>query len=355
MFCSYYIFYPREINQIIKYENNIKEIKLKRLTYVSKEKEQCKICNNDEEHIKFLEKKYTICKSCLTNYLNDIITKRSKDMKDDNLFGLEYYSRRIHLQDKYYIDNDEFIEIRGKNILEELHSKIAKECYNCKHEKNPKSIFTIKCGCRYCSECIDDLLKKLTKDLIILNKYELNNMEKIKCSCNKDINPKDLLLNIKNVDKLKEDAMKRMIKYTKTLCMNCCKEIANFTFPKQNEQSKIISIKKLKIIKIKVENEKNKGLEYYDGEHVMCINCYQKWKNNINNDDKNDKNKGDDEVTERAPNENNKKEEIKDNKKDTNKNINEKKNENEIKCNICDKYHIISKEEKVYCNKCIIL
>ena len=99
-----------------------------------------------------------------------------------------------------------------------------------------------------------------------------------------------------------------MIKYTKTLCMNCCKEIANFTFPKQNEKSKIISIEKLKIIKIKVENVKNKGLDYYDGDHVMCINCYQKWKNNINNDDKNDKNKGDDEVTERAPNENNKKE-----------------------------------------------
>jgi hypothetical protein len=357
LFCSYYIFYPREINQIIKYENNIKEIKIKQLTYVSKEKEHCKICNNDEEHIKFLEKKYTICKSCLTNYLNNIITKRAKDMKDDNLFGLEYYSRRIHLQDKYYIDNDEFIEIRGKNILEELYSKIAKECYNCKHEKNPKSIFTIKCGCSYCSECIDDLLKKLTKDLIILNKYELNNMEKIKCSCNKDINPKDLLLNIKNVDKLKEDAMKRMIKYTKTLCMNCCKEIANFTFPKQNEKSKIISIEKLKIIKIKVENVKNKGLDYYDGDHVMCINCYQKWKNNINNDDKNDKNKGNDEVIVRAPHDNNKKEEIKDNKKDIkkdDKNINEKKNENEIKCNICDKYHIISKES-VSSNECIIL
>ena len=76
-------------------------------------------------------------------------------------------------------------------------------------------------------------------------------MEKIKCSCGKDINPKDLLLNMKNVDKLKSDAIKRMIKYTKTLCMNCCKEIANYT--KQNEKSKIISIEKLKIIKIKVE------------------------------------------------------------------------------------------------------
>ena len=360
LFCSYYIFYPREINQIIGYENNIKEIKLKRLTYVSKEKEQCKICNNDEEHIKFLEKKYTICKSCLTNYLNNIITKRAKDMKDDNLFGLEYYSRRIHLQDKYYIDNDEFIEIRGKNILEELHSKIAKECYNCKKEKNPVSISTIKCGCRYCLECIDDLLKKSTKDLIILNGYELRTMEKIKCSCGKDINPKDLLLNIKNVDKLKGDAMKRMIKYTKTLCMNCCKEIANYKFPEQNEKSKIISIEKLKIIKIKVENEKDKGLEYYDGDHVMCINCYNNWKNNINNDDKNDKNdknKGNDEVSVRAPHNNNEKEEIKDNKKDIkkdDKNINEKKNKNEIKCNICDKYHIISKES-VSSNECIIL
>ena len=77
-----------------------------------------------------------------------------------------------------------------------------------------------------------------------------------------------------------------------------------------------------------------------------------KKENDINNDDKNDKNKGDDEVTERAPNENNKKEEIKDNKK--NKTINEKKNENEIKCNICDKYHIISKES-VSSNECIIL
>ena len=68
-------------------------------------------------------------------------------------------------------------------------------------------------------------------------------------------------------------------------------------------------------------------------------------------------NKGNDEVIVRAPHDNNKKEEIKDNKKDIkkdDKNINEKKNENEIKCNICDKYHIISKES-VSSNECIIL
>ena len=90
-----------------------------------------------------------------------MIQKRAEDIKEDNLFGLEYYTRRIHLQDKYYIDNDEFIEIREKNILEEIYFKLASICSKCKEKVNPlQEIFNLNCDCNYCRKCLEDILNE---------------------------------------------------------------------------------------------------------------------------------------------------------------------------------------------------
>ena len=40
-------------------------------------------------------------------------------------------------------------------------------------------------------------------------------------------------------------------------------------------------IKKFKIIKLKKEGEKNKGIDYIDTEHVICLDCFEK--NKVNN------------------------------------------------------------------------
>ena len=50
---------------------------------------------------------------------------------------------------------------------------------------------------------------------------------------------------------------------------------------KEKEKEKYKEIKKYKIIKIKKEGEKNKGIDYIDIEHVICFDCFEK--NKISN------------------------------------------------------------------------
>ncbi len=354
LFCSYYILYPGNINKIIKYVNNGNEIKNKQLTYLLKNKEQCKICNNEEEHLIFLEKKFKVCNKCLINYLNEIIKKRAEDIKEDNLFGLEYYTRRIHLQDKYYIDNDEFIEIREKNILEEIYFKFPSICSKCKKKVNTlQEIFNLNCDCNYCRKCLEDILNESTKNLKVLNDYELRTFEKTKCSCGKDFDPNYVLQYFGNLNESTTKAQQRMIECTETLCMICCRKIADCQLPKnKNEKCKIYEKEKIKKIQIIKENSRDKGLKYYDGEHIMCMNCFKNWKNNNNNDSNNNNNNNidDEQVTDRTQSENNKNNDKKENdkknvkkddKKDDKKNVKRNDN-NKIKCNICNKIHSVN-------------
>ena len=159
-----------------------------------------------------------------------------------------------------------------------------------------------------------------------------------------------------------------MIEYTKTLCMICCRKIADCKLPKnKNEKCEISGKEKIKIIQIIKENSRGKGLKYYDGEHIMCMNCFKNWKNNNNNDSNNNNNNNidDEQVTDRTQSENNKnndkkendkKDVKKDNKKEDKKNVKRNDN-NKIQCNICNKDHSVNvplTEDGGCCKECNI-
>ena len=112
-FSGYHVVYLNinKNNDIIKEEIKKNKNNIKKLTFILKEKEICKICNTETNQIMFLKKKFICCQKCLNEFMDSIIDKRLKFFEEDSYFGIEYYSRRIKLQNEFYIDNDEIIEV----------------------------------------------------------------------------------------------------------------------------------------------------------------------------------------------------------------------------------------------------
>ena len=71
-----------------------------------------------------------------------------------------------------------------------------------------------------------------------------------------------------------------MIDYVQTLCMLCCKEVAKVT--REGDKRTVSQVEKYKVVRIQQENGNNKGIEYSDVPHVICLSCYEKEKENEN-------------------------------------------------------------------------
>ena len=386
-FSGYVPLYDRNLskNQFLQKKISENKISIKQLTYLLNEKRKCNICNKKTTQLIFLQKKFIICYPCLSKHINEILYKRGVNLLNNKFNGIEYSTKPIHLDDKFYIEEDEFIEIVEKeNIINKLNNTITSICVSCKKLFKINQLSVLKCLCRYCENCLIEKSNSATNNLKILNKYEKKTFSKQFCQCGNLFDIDDATnyrKDIKNIDI--NNAKKRMEIYIKTLCMICLKrlkeynenndnninnnnndnddnnndnndnikinniEIENNEDKKENEEEKKEKNKnknknikeknetsKLYVIKLKKENASGKGLNYSDIDHLMCIDCYYKMKK-IEMDSENNLIEQD--------NDNN-------NKKEKNKKIN---------CNICCKSHYIDsdsneKNNRGCCNNCYI-
>ena len=342
-YSNFNILYSDKINENLKKLIGQYNINITQLTYVKTDETYfCEICEKDTNHIFFLEKKFMVCQNCFTSYVNKILKKRAKNFQKDYYYGIEYYNKPIHLQNDYYIDNYDIIEIFSKNINNILHenlfSKNLNICKSCKKEINLESDNKIQmsCGCTFCNNCFKELLTNATQGKMYLNRYEKETFEKIDCKCGNKFNIDEALTLYHPSEEEINQAKKRMVQYIQSLCYGCLKELAKY-----NESKKSFQILE-KFIKVQIKKEKKDSgykIEYYDGQHIICNSCFKKEKSiKISDIDENDNmNENNNQIEELKENEikisedNN--EERKDNKNDDNKRY------VKINCKICNKVH----------------
>ena len=223
------------------------------------------------------------------------------------------------------------------------------------------------------------MILKLTNGLKILNSFEKKNLGRTFCSSCKGIfsyeDAIDHLKDIKDIDR--EKAIKRMNNYVSTLCLVCgdnLRENRNFNLNNMdtsneniteddnnnnisNKTEKYKMLKNFKKIKIRKENDRNKGIDYVDIDHIICINCFGKGRVNFPYDENkkvSNKKKDKNEKIKNKQNKQNKEdiiniEDFQEYSRDKNKK--EKYyidfEEGECFCFICDKKHFLSENIKI--------
>ena len=320
-FSSYHILYPPDIeNNIFKNTLENDNPKITQLLFPLKENKKCDICFKDTKHLVFLRRKFIVCQPCLSNYITyNILKERKISFVQDKCFGLEYYCRPIHLQDEFYIDDYEYIElIEQKNFLTEICSILR--CGNCEKFKGDKNLdlnltfIKLKCGCLFCSECIENTIKELTDGLGYLLECEIpKHKNAFECSCKKRYSYKDIKEFAENDENLIEEAKKRMNEYIKKDCMICMKDL----------------IHEDKIKKIKMRKDT------FIPDHFMCKECYNKCfkQAKITDTEEDGEEENEDETKDMA----------KDNGSEDSKPKNNKKlvkiDEQKVYCTICSAWH----------------
>lgn len=297
-FSSYHRIYWRDwVNEepVIKKIFCNEDYEMKKLIHQIKSNKKCKNCKNNE-FVVFWEKKIMVCKNCLNDYINEISIKRKEALLKDNYIGKEYYSRAMKLNEEKNLDDFEFIELKEDyNMINYLQQKLSVQCSKCQNFFTKKNLNNLKCKCLLCDKCLNDIIIKITDGKKILNIYEKNILNKMKCSiCGYHFSYEDAIDHLKDIKQSdKNNAIKRMAEYASTLCLICAEKVRekndNISISNNNEEKneeekekeKYNEIKKYKIIKLKKEGERNKGIDYIDCEHVICFECFEK--NKVNN------------------------------------------------------------------------
>ena len=280
-FSNFFPLYSNKINDNLNKIINERYIRMTKLTYCDENKKICPICNNETEQVIFLQKKFIICKPCLISHVDKIIMKRTLSLNNEDYYGFEYYNRPIHLQDDYYINNYEIIELKKENISNLLLRNQTMSCCQCqiKIEKNE---YLMNCGCFYCEKCFMINLKNSTNEYMYINEFEKQNntFEKVICSCGKNFDISYASKIYKPSNEERNNAKERMKIYVKTLCYQCLQKLVEY----DNENNNYKIIEKYHKVYIKKESEKRNNIEYYDGQHIICKNCYVKQKKKILNE-----------------------------------------------------------------------
>ena len=361
-----------DINDIFKSKLN----ELSKLTLELESPIKCQICGC-QKFIIFFRQKFQICRNCLEKYINDICGYRKDALINDNYIGQEYYSRAICLKDNYIVNDYEFIEIKEEyNIINYLQHRASIICSKCHESFDKKNLNNLKCKCLLCDRCLEKMILKLTNGLKILNSFEKKNLEKTFCSSCKGIfsyeDAIDHLKDIKDIDR--EKAIKRMNNYVSTLCLVCgdnLRENRNFNLNNMdtsneniteddnnnnisNKTEKYKMLKNFKKIKIRKENDRSKGIDYVDIDHIICINCFGKGRVNFPYDENKKVSNKKKDKNEKIKNKQNKEdiiniEDFQEYSRDKNKK--EKYyidfEEGECFCFICEKKHFLSENIKI--------
>ena len=152
-------------------------------------------------------------------------------------------------------------------------------CYKCDKNFNLNQLNKLKCGCLFCDQCLEDILNEYTSGYIILNPYEKAHIAKIDCFCGAEFDYDDIISHYKNIiDDDKNNAEERLLNYINSVCFICGEAV------KEDN----VDIKENKTMRFKKQNNKEKGLNYSDLEHVVCGGCFDKnFKKRKKNENKN--------------------------------------------------------------------
>ena len=311
-FSSYHILYSPDAdneNEIFKKIVENDNPKLSKLTHILKEYKKCDICFKETNHAVFLKKKFIVCIPCLLPHIEKTIKARASNFFDDKCLGQEYYSRAIHLQDDFYLDDFDYMElVEENNIINKIYSNHkGNQCTNCEKIKSDEIDFiTLECKCAYCQDCFKDIIMKMTKDQGYLLPCEVDMLKNVfKCDCGKKYTYNDFEKLYEVDDEQKEKAKERLSLYKDNYCIICLKNL--------------IHEDDVKKIKIKKEMEDDK-------DHFICNNCYLKHFKKIDLD-------SDEENNTKEDNNEDKEEDRDDNE------IKVIKDEQKIKCSICKRWH----------------
>ena len=311
-FSSYHILYSPDAdneNEIFKKIVENDNPKLSKLTHILKEYKKCDICFKETNHAVFLKKKFIVCIPCLLPHIEKTIKARASNFFDDKCLGQEYYSRAIHLQDDFYLDDFDYMElVEENNIINKIYSNHkGNKCTNCEKIKSDEiELITLECKCAYCQDCFKNIIMKMTKDQGYLLPCEVDMLNNVfKCDCGKKYTYNDFEKLYEVDDEQKEKAKERLSLYKDNYCIICLKNL--------------IHEDDVKKIKIKKEMEDDK-------DHFICNNCYLKHFKKIDLD-------SDEENNTKEDNNEDKEEDRDDNE------IKVIKDEQKIKCSICKRWH----------------
>ena len=335
----YHIGYPKKYfiknnNILTGLKDNINKISL--IHYIKKDKIFCDICQSECDTIEIIDDiNKRICQECLYSEIDEYLKKRITYINEDcksNYINYSYYLRPIELMlkepisikdniennsiiikniDYYLLFNTTFseriselfqkdikvksIQIKNGSINNEINNDIDNQNENCSICKKSTDILDSECGCKFCGDCIYEILENITNKQIILNGYEkmkLYNNDDNKCPiCDQKLNSQylALLLEGKGRDFEMEynEAKIRMKNYIKTICFLCEKKFENHKSleVEHNSKKEFFSLKVMinkhcindtKKIIDNFNSEKEKEIDYCDSNHVVCLSCFKK-------------------------------------------------------------------------------
>ena len=326
-------------------KENINEISL--VQYSKKGKIKCDTCKKTTDFIEIINEHNNkgICSECLYKEIDQYLQKRVEYIKDDikkNYLNYSYYLRPIELflteplSVKNGIENNSIIiknidyyllyQITFSQKIKELlllpqeessniiinniininsnnnrENKINTDendtCLMCSKDSN---ILISSCGCKFCDDCIFNIIDSITDNQIILNGYEKKQLSEQNLDvcpiCQQKISLSYLLILLqsqgRNFENENEEAITRMINYCNTICFNCEKKFENENDIEVEHNKKKIMIKlnviinkhclkeakKNKINSENYENEFENGIDYCETQHRLCVPCYKKIK-----------------------------------------------------------------------------
>ena len=298
-FSSYFHLYPPnlspEIEEILIKTNNNKKPEIKQLISPLENVDTCPICKKKTGQLAFLEKKIKICEECLQKYIVKIIGLRAKNFINENCFGKEFYSRPMKLQDDYYLDDYEFIElIEDKNLINALQSKLtdalgSKSGGSCLICKKVDKICQLPCKCNFCTNCLFDIVRKGTKNYVILNSYEKKKLGKIMCKCGSNLDVEAAVQQLSQkgleIDKRQNSAFQRFASLIRQICFVC--ETVLFEEMKEGNKNdagkyKLKQLQPSKKVKVvtpeELKENKIQGIDFLETDHSICIPCSKKLK-----------------------------------------------------------------------------
>lgn len=193
-------------------------------------------------------------------------------------------------------------------------------CFNCYSKK--QKLYSLSCSCQFCQECLLIILRKATNNKIILNSYESKLLPRLSCVCKGSFTYSEVMQCFSNIlfEEEKLMAKNRLIQLVLRTCLVCLQDIFIGNSSKKD-------FRKLKLVEQKI-----KGRDFIDSEHVICSHCFVKIDNQI---------------YEKIENRNNQRVYV----------YKEVKN---VHCNICNILHSIDKtvwnkkNNSICCNKCSI-
>lgn len=339
----YHIGYQKKIFDINKeiyksIEENLN--KKSPIQYMKKEERYCEECDQNTEYIEIINNNNKgICSNCLSNEIDEYLIERVSFINHDyyisDFLNYSYYLRPIELylkepisiknnieNNSITIKNLDYFIIYNKTFSQRISEllpglglkkmmKANKQsdsvndingdnnsnnnddiCIMCK--KPQSNLIAIACGCKYCEDCLYDLLNTITEGKIMLNGYEaiqlsLSNIDKC-ANCEKSINLTDIVMLLeergRNFEVEENEAKIRMNNYCKTMCFDCNKKFSNEKSLEVGHNSKkemlrlnvMINKHCLKDLKRNMGEDLEivPGLDYSESQHVVCYDCYKK-------------------------------------------------------------------------------